>query len=117
MLFTCACCGHKTLPDFPGSYDICPICFWEDDQIQLLDPWYEGGANRPCLHQAQMNYVEFGACEQVARSHVRSAQLSDERDTRWRQVTEIDKDFVKLPRDLTADQWGRLECWYYWLEG
>ncbi|HEY5317723.1 MAG TPA: CPCC family cysteine-rich protein, partial [Solirubrobacteraceae bacterium] len=29
--FTCPCCGFLTLPDPErGSYEICPVCFWED---------------------------------------------------------------------------------------
>lgn len=45
--YTCPCCGYRTL-DFepPGTYDICPICFWEDDGIQFKDPDYVGGANQ-----------------------------------------------------------------------
>ncbi|MBJ8192719.1 hypothetical protein JDS79_38930, partial [Bacillus cereus] len=44
--YTCPCCGYKTLNDEPpGTYDICEICFWEDDGIQFADPDYDGGAN------------------------------------------------------------------------
>jgi hypothetical protein len=39
----CACCGFLVL-DERGSYAICPICFWEDDIVQIADPWCEGGA-------------------------------------------------------------------------
>ncbi|NIP43329.1 MAG: hypothetical protein GWN61_14025, partial [candidate division Zixibacteria bacterium] len=35
MIYTCPCCGYRTLDDPPGSYDICGICFWEDDTVQL----------------------------------------------------------------------------------
>src|SRR5579885_3179586 len=28
--YSCPCCGYKTL-DERGGYDICPVCFWEDD--------------------------------------------------------------------------------------
>ena len=37
--------------------------FWEDDPVQILDPWYEGGANKSSLVQAQANYVASGAME------------------------------------------------------
>ena len=28
--YLCPCCGFLTLPE-RGGYDICPVCFWEDD--------------------------------------------------------------------------------------
>jgi hypothetical protein len=42
----CPCCGYRTFRD-PGygSYDLCPVCFWEDDDLQLSEPDYRGGAN------------------------------------------------------------------------
>jgi hypothetical protein len=31
----CLSCGYKTLDEEPsGTYDICEICFWEDDGYQ-----------------------------------------------------------------------------------
>lgn len=114
MKYTCVCCGYKTLSDYPGSYEICPICFWEDDQIQILDPWYEGGANRPCLSQAQENFAKLGACESSAIPHVRKPLATDHRDPQWRPVRESDRSFVKLPRDMEGADWHILERWYYW---
>jgi len=29
-LFPCPCCSYRTLKSH-GEYDICPICYWEDD--------------------------------------------------------------------------------------
>lgn len=46
MKYKCPCCGYYTFDERPsGSYDICPVCFWEDDPVQLDDPSYEGGEN------------------------------------------------------------------------
>ena len=60
--FACPCCGYKTFFEKPnGSYDICDVCFWEDDSIQNDSPDYAGGANKPSLRQAQKNFMEFGA--------------------------------------------------------
>ncbi|MCB9870136.1 MAG: hydrolase [Planctomycetes bacterium] len=77
-LHPCACCGYLTLSE-PGhdSYDICPICFWEDDPVQVSDPEIPGGANRVSLRQARANFAAFGACERDAIRHVR-APLPDE---------------------------------------
>jgi len=29
-LLPCVCCGYKTLKE-QGQYEVCPICYWEDD--------------------------------------------------------------------------------------
>ena len=85
MKYTCPCCGYKTLElEPPGTYDLCPICFWEDDAVQFDDPDYEGGANEVSLRQAQKNYAEFGACERSALSQVRNPTEKDERDAEWK---------------------------------
>lgn len=59
----CACCGNPTL-DEDSIFDICPVCFWQDDEVQNSDPDYAGGANQISLNQAKLNFQKFGACEQ-----------------------------------------------------
>ena len=62
--YKCPCCGFYTFDEkLNGNYDICPVCFWEDDPIQLEDNEYEGGANRVSLIQARHNFLLFGACD------------------------------------------------------
>jgi hypothetical protein len=83
--FACPCCGYKTFDHEPnGSYDICSVCFWEDDPIQLEDPDYEGGANPMSLRQAQQNFLEFGACDREMLRNVRPPAKDEERDENWR---------------------------------
>ena len=65
MKYTCPCCGYKSLELEPtDTYEICEICFWEDDGVHFRDPDYEGGANNVSLRQAQKNFLQFGACEE-----------------------------------------------------
>jgi hypothetical protein len=72
MKYKCPCCGYYTFDNkLDGSYDICEICFWEDDPIQLEDSTYEGGANKVSLIQAQNNFKKFGACEHAMIPYVR----------------------------------------------
>lgn len=60
--FPCPCCGFLTCDEEPGgSYDICPVCFWEDDPVQLRDPDYRGGANKVSLNEARENFGRYGA--------------------------------------------------------
>jgi hypothetical protein len=83
--FACPCCGYKTFDHEPnGSYDICGVCFWEDDPIQLEDPDYEGGANSMSLRQAQRNFLEFGACDREMLRNVRPPTKDEQRDENWK---------------------------------
>ncbi|MBW4608191.1 MAG: hypothetical protein KME22_13460 [Hassallia sp. WJT32-NPBG1] len=68
----CPCCGNLTFEnESVGTFEICPVCFWEDDNIQFEDPDYTGGANKVSLNQARRNYLEFGASASNYLSHVR----------------------------------------------
>ncbi len=54
--YPCPCCGRLVFDEPPGSYSICPVCFWEDDGVQLRWPDWAGGANKPSLIDAQRIY-------------------------------------------------------------
>jgi hypothetical protein len=49
--YPCPCCGHVVFDEPPGSYAICPVCFWVDDPVQLRWPDWAGGANKPSLER------------------------------------------------------------------
>lgn len=68
----------------PGSDEICPICFWQDDIVQLRWPDFAGGANRPSLIEAQECVRRVGAIEERFRPHVRPAEASEPVDPAWR---------------------------------
>jgi hypothetical protein len=63
--FRCPCCGYLTLSERDG-YDICPVCFWEDDGQDDHDAdVIRGGPNgQLSLTQARANYRRVGACEE-----------------------------------------------------
>jgi hypothetical protein len=70
--YACPCCSYLTLASAQrDSYDICPVCFWEDDPVQFADPDYWGGANKPSLNEARVNFAAFGASERRVLPHVR----------------------------------------------
>ncbi len=85
--FACPCCGYKTFAEQPkGHYDICEVCFWEDDPIQLDNPNYEGGANKVSLRQGQRNFIDFGACEREMIKKVRQPTNDEQRDEDWKPI-------------------------------
>ena len=61
----CPVCGNSVFSkaEFPGSYVICPICGWEDDDLQYYEPSYEGGANQVSLNKARENYKKYGSSD------------------------------------------------------
>ena len=66
MKYRCRCCNSATLeenPEYP-TYEICSICYWENDPIQNDKPDFAGGANVVCLNEAKRNYSSFGAVEE-----------------------------------------------------
>ncbi|MFD2085415.1 MULTISPECIES: CPCC family cysteine-rich protein [Brevibacillus] len=84
--FTCPCCGYKTLCH-DGEFDICPICFWEDDPFQFMEPDSDRGANKVSLRKAQGNFIRFGACDDHGRPFVRKPTYDDEKDKKWMPLT------------------------------
>ena len=45
------CDGYDFEED--NDFDVCEVCGWENDGVQLDDPNYRGGANRLSLNEAK----------------------------------------------------------------
>lgn len=70
--YKCVCCGKYTMKsEPPGTFEICPVCFWEDDNVQYDNPDYKGGANRMSLNKARQNYKKIGAISEEFLKNVR----------------------------------------------
>ena len=48
----CPVCGKAHV----AEYDICDVCGWENDPVQLFEPNLPGGANEMSLQQAKIWY-------------------------------------------------------------
>jgi hypothetical protein len=111
----CPGCGFLVFDQSPGSCDICPICFWEDDPVQLRFPNFAGGANKPSLMEAQHNFAEFGACEIRHLQHVRPPTAEDIRDPDWRPIDPLCDLFKALDHGDGTDDWPAEHTrLYYW---
>lgn len=71
--YACPCCRFLTLGG-RGGFEICEVCFWEDDGQD--DPDADavlGGPNGDLsLTQARDNFAAFGACQPGMVTHVRA---------------------------------------------
>jgi hypothetical protein len=65
--YMCPVCSYFTL-DSPGVYNICPVCFWEDDGTTGAHCFSPNGTS---LEGAKENFKQFGACEHEVLKHVR----------------------------------------------
>lgn len=71
--YRCPCCGYVTLSR-RGWFEICPVCFWEDDGQDDHDADLErGGPNRGLsLTEARRNFERFRASDERRRQFVRA---------------------------------------------
>ncbi|MEU5263205.1 CPCC family cysteine-rich protein [Amycolatopsis sp. NPDC021455] len=116
--YPCPCCGHRMFDLPPGNYDICRVCFWEDDNIQLRWPDWAGGANSLSLIDAQRAHAEMGAMEYRFTGIVRMAALDEPLDDGWRPIDLAVDDFeprgvhdAPWPADMTSLYWWRPNFW------
>ncbi|MFE4709569.1 CPCC family cysteine-rich protein [Paenibacillus sp. NPDC056722] len=71
-LYSCPCCEFKTLP-IKGEYEICLVCFWEDDGNTYLN--YYSSPNHMTLAHARENFVEYGAVNETSLQFLQSDRL------------------------------------------
>jgi hypothetical protein len=114
--FPCPCCGYLTSSE-PGSYDICPICGWEDDLSQLRFAAMAGGANDVSLFQAQRNFVATGSSDPMAvaagRIHIRPP-IGEVREPDFRLVEQDDLELPGAGVDQGATYPADYTDLYYW---
>ncbi len=60
-----------------GSFEICPVCSWEDDDVQFDNPTYKGGANVESLEEAKNNFKSIGASSVRHLNEVRRPYEND----------------------------------------
>ncbi len=112
----CPCCGHLTLTQGPGDYDLCPVCFWEDDGAQLRWPLSADGANGISLVEAQANFRRFGTVDRQDRRQVRRARAGEPVAPGWRPIDLAVDNVERDPDSPDAPPWpADLTRLYWWL--
>ena len=98
MVHTCPCCGYRTLPS-RHDYELCPVCWWEDDGAQ---PWEVGGPNGVSLIEAQQEFLRRRRPYVLRPGRVRAPKRRESRDSAWRPI-EVTEDVQRqMDRARTA---------------
>ena len=110
--YTCPCCGYLVFFEQPGSYEICPICGWEDDISQLRFFTMSGGANKLSLLAAQHDFLKRGVKDEVILQSYKKDNgwriLDEDRDVC--EVVEPGKDYgASYPKDSTDLYYWRMK--------
>lgn len=93
----CPVCGFLTIEDdFYGTYDICPVCEWEDDQVQLANPACKGGANQDSLIESQKRILRKVPLELKEYKGFR-------RDIKWRPLNK--REIAKFEKEKRIQHW------------
>ena len=78
-MYNCPVCGCRTLEE-RGGYEICPVCFWEDDGGLREDS--PNSANEGLtMIEAKENFARYGAFSKKHKDKVRKPNESEITDT------------------------------------
>lgn len=102
-MHACPCCGHRTLPS-RGDYELCPVCWWEDDGGE---PWEYSGPNGRTLVEAQQEYLAQRRPYRLRPGKVRAPRPGEARDPDWHpfELSDELRDRVRRTHEENRRQW------------
>lgn len=75
--YRCPVCSYRTLHS-RGEFEICPVCFWEDEgDIENIDVPTYGPNNGLSLADAKKHFQQFGAVDESLVSKVRKPNTEE----------------------------------------
>jgi len=110
MNIACPSCGFLTVDEETyGTYNICEVCGWEDDQVQLANPCSSGGANSESLYESQLKAIKETPLEMKEYEGIN-------RSTNWRPLNpnEIKKFTAQSKEKHWANKGTLYESEVYW---
>jgi hypothetical protein len=110
--FPCPVCGYLVFAEPPGSYDICEVCGWEDDALQLeFATSLAGGANSVTLADAQASFLK--AADRLGRKRP-GTTMPRVRDPDWRPIDLTRDRFAEWNDEMPERAPEGEEELYYW---
>lgn len=74
--FQCPCCDYFTL-GARGAFEVCPVCYWEDDGSDMESLDVVSGPNHITLRAARSNFERLGAADDASVPLVATAEERD----------------------------------------
>ena len=90
----CPVCGKYYFTE-ENSFDICPICGWENDGVQADDHNYAGGANSLSVNEARIEFFLLG--KKNVRETIIKGQQKFREECREIQRRYAGLNYVKFP--------------------
>lgn len=72
--YTCPVCGHKTF-EHENDFNICPVCNWENDGVQEMNPDSTSGANHLSLNQARERFKLHSYIKTNINPHLETSEF------------------------------------------
>ncbi len=101
--YKCRCCGNFTLSgenEEEVKWDICPVCFWEND-IFSEDGEQYSGANHMTLNEGRENFKKYKACSPEMSANVREPKTN-----------ELPENNMELPEGFSQPRFFKEEDFY-----
>ncbi len=97
----CPICGYHTLEE-RFNYEICTICFWEDDtQVKLTEDLFSE-ANKLKVSEAQVNYMLHGVVDGNYKDNARKPITTDIRAKDWKLTQAANSQLTILKKRSTS---------------
>jgi hypothetical protein len=115
--YPCPCCGRLVFEQPPGNWEICPICFWEDDIMQLGYPMKGRGANKFSLFESQREFARSGVSDTRCKVHVRPPREDEPLDVGWRPFDPATDRHLQIDSPRDNELWTNRAndaVLYYW---
>lgn len=78
MNIECPCCGYFTIDsEDEVIVEICPVCFWQYDEVAHINPDEIIGANHVSMNEAKKNFKKYGASEKQFQNKVRQPLFNE----------------------------------------
>lgn len=103
----CPCCGYRTLPT-RGDYEVCPVCGWEDESVEV---WEVSGPNGVTLAEQQRAYLADPRSHHRGR-HRSAPRRRERRPEGWEPITITPELVRQVERSHEAEAHDRaLSAW------
>lgn len=112
--YPCPCCGRQVFDERPGSDDICPFCWWQDDFFALLSPFELQGPNKVSLFEGQANCLSHGVSQLRFVGKEQPEEANYPRDPGWRPINrqwDVFENGETYPEDETHAYYWRPNYW------